>query len=216
MPLNNLTETDIARRLSEIAGQIHPPSDPIRFSLPTHLLRGKPKPAGVLVPFLQIEGSWHILFTRRTDTLVEHSGQVAFPGGRAELEDRSLEETALREAREEIGLDPGSVQILGRLDSFVTITNYILTPVVGRIPWPFPIRLEKEEVQRVFTIPLDWLADPSNHDVRARLLPAPLPSLPVIYFHPYDGETLWGVSAQVTVNLLELLFGNEREAGEKG
>ncbi len=206
MRLNNLSVEDIANRLKATAGQIYPPGDPIRFSLPAHFLRGKPKAASVLVPFLQIEGDWNILFTRRTDSLVEHSGQVAFPGGRKEPEDTSHEETALREAHEEIGLDPGDVRILGRLDSFVTITNYILTPVVGCIPWPFPIRLEANEVQRVFTIPLSWLADPANHETRPRPLPPPFPNIQVIYFHPYDGETLWGVSAQIMVNLLKILL----------
>ena len=216
MQPNDLSEEDITRRLAAKVGQIHPPSNPLRLSLPPQILRGKPKPASVLVPFLPGEDGWNLLFTRRTDTLVEHSGQVAFPGGRAEAEDRSLEETALREAREEIGLEPGSVRILGRLDSFVTITNYILTPVVGRIPWPFPISLEAEEVQRVFTIPLAWLANPANRETRPRLLPPPFPSIPVIYFHPFDGETLWGVSAQITVNLLELLFGEVQGKGDKG
>jgi 8-oxo-dGTP pyrophosphatase MutT (NUDIX family) len=206
MRLNSLSEEDIANRLREKAGRTHPPGDPTRFSLPSQILRGKPKIASVLVPFLQVEGDWHILFTRRTDSLVEHSGQVAFPGGRAEPEDNSLEETALREAHEEIGLIPASVRILGRLDSFVTITNYILTPVVGCIPWPFPIRLEENEVYRVFTVPLSWLADPANHETRPRPLPAPFPNIQVIYFHPYDGETLWGVSAQIMVNLLKILI----------
>jgi 8-oxo-dGTP pyrophosphatase MutT (NUDIX family) len=203
---SNLTEEEIGRRLAEIAGRIHPPDAPLRSALPDFLLRGKPKPASVLIPFLQIDSDWHILLTRRTDTLVEHSGQVAFPGGRAELEDNSIEDTALREAREEIGLEPANVHILGRLDSFVTITNYILTPVVGRIRWPFSIRLEENEVQRVFTIPLNWLADPVNHEIRPRPLPPPFPNIPVIYFHPYDGETLWGVSAQIMLNLLGVLF----------
>jgi 8-oxo-dGTP pyrophosphatase MutT (NUDIX family) len=215
MQLNNLSEEDIASRLSVIAGQIRTPSDPIQLSFPPQVLRGKPKPASVLVPFLQKDGKWDILFTRRTDSLVEHSGQVAFPGGRSEPQDASLEETALREAHEEIGLNPANVRILGRLDSFVTITNYILTPVVARIPWPFPIRLEVSEVQRVFTIPLAWLADPANRETRPRPLPSPFPSIPVIYFHLYEGETLWGVSAQITVNLLEMLSGKVQGSEEK-
>jgi len=206
MSPSDLTEEEIARRLAEIAGQIHPPSDPLRPALPHLMLRGQPKPASVLVPLLQVDNDWHILLTRRTDTLNEHSGQVAFPGGRAELGDSSLEDTALREAREEIGLEPTQAHILGRLDSFITITNYVLTPVVGRILWPFPIRLEENEVQRVFTIPLHWLADPANHEIRPRPLPPPFPDIPVIYFRPYDGENLWGVSAQITLNLLRVLF----------
>lgn len=206
MLLNNVTEEGIARRLAESASQVHPPNDPIQLPLPIQFLRGKPKPASVLVPFLERDGGWHILFTRRSDTLVEHSGQVAFPGGSAEPEDASLEETALREAHEEIGLDPKAVHILGRLDSFITITNYILTPVVARIPWPFPLQLEKDEVERVFTIPLVWLVDPANHETRQRPLPSPAPDIRVIYFQPYDGEILWGVSAQITLNLIYKLF----------
>lgn len=206
MLLNNVTEGGIAQRLAEIASQIRPPGDPIQLPGPIQFLRGKPRPASVLVPFLETDGGWRILFTRRSNTLVEHSGQVAFPGGSTEPEDASLEETALREAHEEIGLDPKSVHILGRLDSFITITNYVLTPVVARIPWPFPLKLEKTEVERVFTIPLDWLVDPSNHETRPRPLPLPSPDIRVIYFRPYDGETLWGVSAQITINLIEKLF----------
>ncbi len=218
MSPNELSEESITRLLAESAGQARPAEEANRFSLPSQLLRGKPKPASVLIPFLQVDGDWNILFTRRTDTLVEHSGQVAFPGGRAEPEDHTLEETALREAREEIGLDPGSVRILGRMDSFVTITNYVLTPIVGRIPWPFPITLEKEEVYRVFTIPLSWLANPANREYRPRPLPAPFPNIQVIYFHPYDGEILWGVSAQIMVNLLGILFGrnNRQGIGDRG
>jgi 8-oxo-dGTP pyrophosphatase MutT (NUDIX family) len=203
---SDLNEEEIGRRLADIAGQIHSPEEPLRSALPQPMSRGQPTLASVLVPLMQVDHDWRILLTRRTDTLVEHSGQVAFPGGRAELGDRSPEDTALREAREEIGLESTHVHILGRLDSLVTITNYILTPVVGSILWPFPIRLEENEVQRVFTIPLNWLADPVNHEVRQWTRPPLFPDIPVIYFHPYDGETLWGVSAQITMNLLHVLF----------
>ena len=203
---SDLTEEEIGRRLKAIAGQIHLPKDPRRSALPQIMQRGQPTLASVLVPLFQVDGDWHLLLTRRTDTLMEHSGQVAFPGGTAEPEDSTLEDTALREAREEIGLEPTHVHILGRLDSFVTITNYILTPVVGYIQWPFPIRLEENEVQRVFTIPLNWLADPVNHEIRQRTQVSLFPNNPVIYFHPYDGETLWGISAQVTLNLIHVLF----------
>ena len=90
----------------------------------------------MLIPFLRIEQAWHLLFTRRNSALPEHSGQVAFPGGRADPDDPDLETTALREAYEEIGLLPADVRILGRLYDFLTITNYLVTPIVGVIPWP--------------------------------------------------------------------------------
>ena len=125
-------------------------------------------------------------------------------------DDPSPEFTALREAFEEIGLQPESVKVLGRLDSFITNTNYLLTPVVGLIGWPFPLKIAEEEVQRVFTVPLRWLADPENWEVRQRTLPAPHPPVPVIYFKPYDGEVLWGVSAFITVNLMDVLFGGKK------
>ena len=154
-----------------------------------------------------------MLLTRRSDRLAEQRGQVAFPGGRWDHGDISPEATALREAYEEIGLPPNEVKILGRLSAMWTITNYSITPVVAIVPWPFPIKLATQEVSRVFTIPLAWLADSSHHEVRQRVIPSPY-SLhaeneiyPVIYFHPYDGEVLWGVSAEITKNLLRILGG---------
>lgn len=172
---------------------------------PADMLSGQPRPAAVLIPLLVRDGSWHILYTRRTSNLAEHSGQVAFPGGRADPGDRSLEETALREAREEIGLDPRDVRILGRLREFLTITNYRVTPVVGVIPWPYPFKLSPEEVSQVFTIPLSWLADPANYEVKPRPLPSPHGSAAVIYYNAYENEILWGASARFTHELLGIL-----------
>ena len=194
-----LTESEIARCLAAA------------FLFPTEVdcsanwLTAAPQPAAVLIPFLRVSDDWHILFTRRTEKVADHKGQVAFPGGRADPDDPSPEYTALREAEEEIGLKSADVTILGRLQELPTITNYCVTPVVGVIPWPYPIRLEEIEVCRAFYIPLAWLSDPSHHEIRKRILPGTSTPLPVIYFHPYDGELLWGVSAQITVNLLVAL-----------
>lgn len=104
------------------------------------ILSGPPKPAAVLLPLLWVEDGWNLLFTRRTTGLQEHSGQVAFPGGRMDPDDCCVEETALREAQEEIGLAPKDVQLLGRLKETLTISNYLVTPLVGAIPWPYPLR----------------------------------------------------------------------------
>jgi 8-oxo-dGTP pyrophosphatase MutT (NUDIX family) len=180
-------------------------------------LSDAPKPAAVLVSLLRapieesgIEG-WHLLLTRRSDRLAEHRGQVAFPGGRCDPDDLTPEATALREAYEEIGLHHNQAKILGRLPNMWTITNYSITPVVAVISWPFPIRIAKHEVSRVFTIPLAWLADPAHHEVRQRTIQSPYSqqlnseSYPIIYFHPYEGEVLWGVSAEITNNLIRIL-----------
>jgi 8-oxo-dGTP pyrophosphatase MutT (NUDIX family) len=202
-----LTEDEITFRLAEAARLGVPPDPYFDVKFPEGNLSQPARPAAVLVPFLCAGGEWHILFTRRTDTLPEHSGQVAFPGGRADPSDPSLEATALREAQEEIGLRPENVRLLGRLEAFTTVTNYRLTPVVGRIvDWPCALALAEVEVKRVFTIPLAWLTDPTHREVRSRVLPFPHAALPVIYFQPYDGEVLWGVSAQITLMLLQALI----------
>jgi 8-oxo-dGTP pyrophosphatase MutT (NUDIX family) len=199
-----LTETDIARSLAAV-----PPALDGEFRGDSLVLPGRfngdPRPAAVLIPMLRENGEWRLLLTRRTASLAEHSGQVAFPGGRAEPGDPDPETTALREAQEEIGLDPRDVHLLGRLHDYHTITNYRVTPVVGSIPWPYHLRPAAYEVDRVFTIPLSWLADPANHEQRQRQLPVPFPSIPVIYFHPYDQEVLWGASARFTLALLDAL-----------
>ena len=207
MSLLDLSEDEIIRRLA-IAREIYlPPETGLENFLKSGIFSEPPRPAAVLVPFTRIDQSWHILFTRRNNNLPEHSGQVAFPGGRADPKDATPEDTALRETYEEIGLNPGSVRILGSINSFLTITNYNVKPIVGSVPWPFSIRLAQVEVSRVFTIPLEWLADPLNHEIQQRSMPAPHSPIPVIYFKPYNGEVLWGVSAYITINLLEILVG---------
>jgi 8-oxo-dGTP pyrophosphatase MutT (NUDIX family) len=201
---SHLTESEISRRLANVDRD----SDETfawDTSLPSGLWGEKPRPAAVLIPMLESDNTWHVLFTVRTANLAEHSGQVAFPGGRVDPQDGTPEQTALREADEEIGLGPGDVRILGSLRKLRTITNYCVSPVVAAIPWPYSFTLARDEVSRVFTIPLEWLADPENHEIRMRELPHPYSPVPVIYFKLFEDELLWGVSAQITLNLLEAL-----------
>ena len=200
----DLSEVEISRRLADTLQKNGDAAAPEYPDLPEYL-SSSPIPAAVLMPLFKKENHWHLLFIRRTVDQHEHSNQVAFPGGHADPQDATPEQTALREAEEEIGLKPGVVKVLGRLRDFITVTHYRVTPVIGVIPWPYPFRLASQEVSRIFTIPLTWLADPENHEIRELALPEPLTKVPVVYFHPYDGEVLWGASARFTLALLEVL-----------
>jgi 8-oxo-dGTP pyrophosphatase MutT (NUDIX family) len=157
--INSLTESEITDRLAKAFSE-ESQSDSYNPRFPSEFFDNSPLDAAVLVPLLRVEHEWHILFTRRTSSLPEHSGQVAFPGGRSDPGDTSPEITALREAEEEINLSANDVTILGRLVELRTISNYCVFPVIGRIPWPYKFQLAREEVSRIFTIPLEWLADP--------------------------------------------------------
>lgn len=197
----NLSLSTLREKISSLPGDL-PPESPC----PPALFNAPPRPAAVLVPLLQQPDGWHLLFIRRTQNPHDrHGGQVAFPGGRCDPDDPDAEAAALREAEEEIGLRPEDVTLLGRLRPMITITNYRVTPVVGVMPWPYPLQAQPEEVSRIFTIPLAWLADSTNRRVEWRHLDPPLNPIPVIYFRPYDGETLWGASALITLLLLETL-----------
>ncbi len=161
--------------------------------------------AAVLIPLIVIKEEWHLVFTRRTEAVEHHKGQVSFPGGGCEVGELTPEQTALREAEEEIGIKPGDVRLLGKLNDVLTITHYRVTPVVGVIPWPFEIHTEPAEVERVFTLPLAWLADPDNWEERLITPTGSLRSFPVIYYHQYNGEILWGATARMTHNFLSVL-----------
>lgn len=179
---------------------------PIREKIPFAWQPVNMRRAAVLVPFLVIQGRWHVLYIRRT--LFDgdmHSGQVAFPGGAWDMCDSNPEEVALRETQEEIGLSTWRVRVLGRLGSMPTISSYLITPIVGVVPWPVNFCLAPTEVSRVFTIPLDWLADPANRETRLREVPSLGEHFEVIYFKPYEGELLWGASARITFSLLAVL-----------
>ena len=194
-----LTEQRICELLAAHAAGSN--SNPIRENFSTQ----PPQPAAVLVPLLQQGGAWHLLYILRAQVAGDlHSAQVAFPGGRFEAYETQAEPAALRETYEEIGVDPGSVRLLGRLEDFVTISNYQVTPCIGVIPWPTELKPEPREVQRVFTIPLSWLADPANREERERMAPQGQ-TLKVIYFQQFGKELLWGVTARITLNFLQAM-----------
>lgn len=158
------------------------------------------RPAAVLVGFLEGVQGPEVLLTKRSSRLKHHPGQIAFPGGKVDPSDASPEETALREAREEVGLDPASVEILGRLPTHETVTSFAMTPVLGRITRPFTPVPEAGEVADVFTVPLHYLADLSRYRTERRLWLGQWRSYHVVPVGPYY---IWGATARVLMKLAQ-------------
>jgi len=158
--------------------------------------------AAVLVPLLWKQGEWHVLVTKRTQIVEHHKGQISFPGGACEADDASLEETALREMFEEIGVSPEAVQLLGALDDYPTITGYVITPFVGVIPSAFTYRLNGQEVEAIAEVPLSFLRDPSNVGHEQRKYQGRVYDL---VFWQYGPFRIWGVTAQILKGFLDLL-----------
>ena len=191
--------------IEEIAERLKNQPDPT-YDVPPELLQTDTREAAVLVPFLRIEEAWHILYIRRASFEGDrHSGQVAFAGGKHEADDENLQITALREAEEEIGIAPEDVNILGRLNHHHTVSEFLVTPYVGEMRWPYSLTLDDVEVARAFTMPLSWLAQESNYRTEARRHPDSQRSWPVVYYDYYDGELLWGATARMTLSLIEVL-----------
>jgi 8-oxo-dGTP pyrophosphatase MutT (NUDIX family) len=147
------------------------------------------------------EGDPHLLFTKRADHLGEHAGQMSFPGGGREPSDADLRETALREAEEEIGLRPDEVEILGRLDDIRTTSRYAVTPYVAEIPDREYVPDERE-VAEIAVLPVSDFLDPDNYESERR--EHPQYGEAVVHFFHVGGYTVWGATARILVQLLEL------------
>jgi 8-oxo-dGTP pyrophosphatase MutT (NUDIX family) len=169
---------------------------------PERLVRPELVRAAVLVPIVWRRAEAFVVFTRRTMRVATHKGQISFPGGAAEPEDADAVATALREAKEEIGLDPGLVEIAGVLPDGVTTTGFVVTPVVGFVDPSAQLTADPTEVAEVFELPFARLADPAVHAVEmaehhgARYLN-----------HSYDvgGRHVWGVTGRILAALLDAL-----------
>jgi 8-oxo-dGTP pyrophosphatase MutT (NUDIX family) len=155
-------------------------------------------PASVLVPIVARQPELTVIFTQRAAHLRDHSGQVSFPGGRVAAGDPSAEATALRETREEIGLDSARVEVIGRMGEYHTRTGYRITPVVGIVTPPFDLQADANEVDEIFEVPLDFLLDPANHQRHSREWQG---SLRWFFAIPYRRHYIWGATAGMLVNL---------------
>ncbi len=166
--------------------------------------RGALAPAAVLIPLCQNSGESYIIFTKRNELLNYHSGQISFPGGGWQEGDADMLETALRECWEEIGLQPDAVEVLGELDDMPTYTtNFLITPYVGFIPYPYNFLIRPEEVEEIIEVPLNVLLDARNfreelHPIEGVLVPH--------YFFDYGSRVIWGATARILKQFLEIVF----------
>jgi 8-oxo-dGTP pyrophosphatase MutT (NUDIX family) len=159
--------------------------------------------AAVLMPLYDHHGEYGVLFTKRSDSVYHHRGQISFPGGGYETRDTSLQSTALRESAEEIGLQPVHVQVLGQLDDLLTSnSNYLVRPFVGRIPYPYPFVLDTNETAYLIEVPLAFLRqhNPVTQETReyeGRTVQS--------FFFEYEGHIIWGATAKILKQFLDLL-----------
>lgn len=153
-------------------------------------------PAAVLLPIVQRDEPT-ILFTRRTEHLSRHAGQVSFPGGRVQDDDLTLVDTALRETHEEIGVPSEFISVAGFLDPYETGTGYAILPVVGLLKKGFSVVPEVNEVAEIFEVPLGFLLDPANREKRIGEWQGQRREF---YAFQYNGHYIWGATAAILVN----------------
>lgn len=210
MSLTGLT----ADHLRECLSGTRPPADPTDILLPPgsdrwpgdlrERLTGTLVPAGVLMPLREApNGGLNLLFTERSAELRHHAGQVSFPGGRMESGDEDIVATALREANEEIGLALHEVNIMGVLRPMPTLTGYAITPVVGLVARGAQLRIDRSEVASTFEVPLAWLVDPANRQLRRRDVRGR--RMRLVEFE-FEGQRIWGATAFIILQFLEILY----------
>lgn len=163
----------------------------------------KLRDAAVLVPVVDTGSDARVILTRRTSTMRQHSGQVAFPGGAVDPEDASIEIAAMREAEEEIGLSRDFVEPVGRLPVYMTTTGFRITPVLAVVRHGYSLELNPAEVDAVFETPLSFLMDPVNHQRESRVWEGRERHYFVM---PYGEYSIWGVTAGIIRTMYERLY----------
>ena len=163
----------------------------------------KLRDAGVLIPVLETERGLRLILTKRSSALKHHPGQIAFPGGKVDETDDGAIAAALREAHEEIGLDPANVDVLGTLPTHETVTGFQVTPVLARVRAPFAPRPEPGEVEEVFEVPFDHVTNPDRFQIQSRLWRGERRHFYVVPYGPYY---VWGATARILRGLANRLM----------
>jgi 8-oxo-dGTP pyrophosphatase MutT (NUDIX family) len=159
--------------------------------------------AAVLIPLYVKEGEYHIMFIQRSNRVRDHKGQISFPGGAYEEGDETLLRTALREADEEVGLDPETVTVLGEIDDIRTIgSGYVVSPFVGVIPWPYEVRVDKWETEEIIEVPLAALLDERCVRRGSDIVDGEAIET---YFYEHGGRVIWGATARMLRQFLGIV-----------
>lgn len=162
-------------------------------------------PSAVLVPIFYKQGEYYILFTQRTETVKVHKGQISFPGGAREKKDETLFDTALRECTEEIGLAAEAVELLGEMDDFLTVgSNYVISPFVAAIPWPYQFETDPVEVARIIEVPISALLAKDCRREGTEILDD---RVITAYFYHYREHVIWGATARILNRFLGIWAG---------
>jgi 8-oxo-dGTP pyrophosphatase MutT (NUDIX family) len=161
------------------------------------------KHAAVLIPLFFKDGEAHLLFTKRTDKVETHKGQISFPGGMADETDDKLRETALRETWEEMGIKSTDIQLLGKTDKFLTNTNFMVTPYVGHFPYPYDFVISTDEIDRIIEVPLSHLIKPDIFEIKLWIKDDIKWN---IHYYNYNGDIIWGVTGFLLSNFLQIAF----------
>lgn len=163
--------------------------------------------SSVLIPLFCKDGQYNVIFTKRTNRVEHHKGQISFPGGAVDKEDGSLEETALREAEEEIGLLKKDVEMLGQIDDeLAAVSNFIIHPFVGRVPSPYNFQINTNEVESLIFIPLYVFMDEAAGYKKDFVLVDGFPYDDTNY--QYEGNIIWGATARIMKNFIRIIKGN--------
>lgn len=162
--------------------------------------------AAVLVPVIEREAGATVLFTKRSETLPTHAGQISFPGGKVDDADANVIETAYREAHEEIGLDERFIEPIGFMDDYLTGTGFRIAPLVATIREGFTVTPDHNEVDEIFEVPFSFLMDNRNHEIHTREWRG---AQRLFYAMPYEDRFIWGATAGMLRHLYENLYSTD-------